>query len=1144
MNILQDIIERCHQRHNARLRQRKTVVTPALYRSIPYHFKVHCTRGYTVTLAELEGANISFMPIGRAPENEHGPKDFGGDRFLKRQDRRDWNHNRWFASWGLQIYTGIPSELSGARWHDFDFKYEAICAAPDAVIACVDALIKITANPLLTLTRSGGLRFTCRIPDYLHPNTDAAKFYIYKHSPTPEDPYNRDVYLEILGEKGYSRWDARYEVLNGDLLEPPIITKELLFVPIDALRVALHAPGPSDVRSSKTEVVAPRTLGSNDLDLAKEAFLKRGFSYLQQDKDFHHWIYHDNEGENIYAWLWEDHGTVWVRASAPINGLLIRGMPITTIWDDTGITAPMVTTGIPVTEKMLAVREGKLSPLAIKRPPPSLTRQESTERSYATLEAHTAQIRRAFEVDARIIGVNAETVPETNYEIEHYLRSGGAICLNIPSRNLAEAAEQRYQSSELPSVARWRARLYRWEQVKDIPVDERMAHPFQHGNPCEDPVRCRALEYKGGDPQESICPGCAVYTECQQRGYLSQPLTLQRAKAQITPVDQLFFNPRQAASLEKILDPVDETERIYIIDKIRAKAQDLFLRCELRKSVLEGWAENWRGQALAQLAKALLNAFEPQGQPYDNPTSRVRATIHAFQQHEAELIRQMCHVNMRGKVVARGHTDAETGQALARFSVEFEGGASAYIPLNSNAEAGLRANGIPCLPIDAFSPNAEIEIPMSMTEAVALGILDTETVEKILAFPTVSRNPNWTFWHQLKSFFSHYKRDTDAPMLWSDEKLLFYVPPVLHPRVKRLMLMSPTLSEYYLRRAFPNEDIKFIRTAPTAWGPGNQVFQLRTGIYSLHTILNDDSIWNSADSICWDVPSLSKTGERFFFGIRAEIERDTSVKHALIANIPIIKLLADLTEKENFCFMKDFKEMDGSETNFEEVDVVWIIGTPHWPESTIWWHAQMLFGSDEEPLYYEGTSESAHYKDERVQSVYQQHIVGLLTRTIGQIGLNRWSGKKVILLTSVALPDITDRPETLLFDWEDFEVAGGIHKLPETIATRQRFETDYANLTGESKKEKVQRILGCSSRQAYRVLRRLRGGKPLRVSFREQILSLLANGEKRTAELMGSIDGHPKAIDNELRQLIEKGEIVRVRRGVYALPNSKDSNNA
>ena len=197
-----------------------------------------------------------------------------------------------------------------------------------------------------------------------------------------------------------------------------------------------------------------------------------------------------------------------------------------------------------------------------------------------------------------------------------------------------------------------------------------------------------------------------------------------------------------------------------------------------------------------------------------------------------------------------------------------------------------------------------------------------------------------------------------------------------------------------------------------------------------------------------------------------------------------------------------------------------------------------MFGNDEEPLSYEEEIETCRYRDERIQSVSDQEIVRVLTRIVLRIGLNRWTDKKVVLISSLALPNITDRPETFLFDWEDFEIAGGLDKLPEVIATRERFEAELDNLTAESSREKVEQVLGCSSRQANRMLKKFRGGKPLRIPFREQILSTLASdGEKKTAELVAVIEGHPKAIKNELSRLVDTGEIVRVRWGVYALPS-------
>ena len=172
---------------------------------------------------------------------------------------------------------------------------------------------------------------------------------------------------------------------------------------------------------------------------------------------------------------------------------------------------------------------------------------------------------------------------------------------------------------------------------------------------------------------------------------------------------------------------------------------------------------------------------------------------------------------------------------------------------------------------------------------------------------------------------------------------------------------------------------------------------------------------------------MSKIGERFFWAIQAEIDRDPSVKHAIITNSTITKLLTDIAERQNVCFLTSFKKIDDA----------------------------------------------------------------------------------------------------------DFEVAGGLDKLPEVIATRERFETERDNLTAESKREEVERILGCPARQANRVLHSLRGGNLPR--FQEQILSLLADGEKKAAELVDAIDGNPRSISNELRKLTNAGEIVRVRRGVYAL---------
>ena len=668
--------------------------------------------------------------------------------------------------------------------------------------------------------------------------------------------------------------------------------------------------------------------------------------------------------------------------------------------------------------------------------------------------------------------------------------------------------------------------MYLWDQVKKIPVDVRMTNPFQLGNVCEDPERCDALEEKGGDARESICPQCPVYTDCQQRGFLAQPTSLNRAKTQILALPELFFDPQYSETAEVILKQMDDKERLCIVDSLQA--YKLYPACKLTKQLLLEWSINWQGCALGDFAKALLHSVEIKDKPHADAVKRIRAVIRAFEWQHKRLIRQMCQVIVWGKVVPRGYVDPDTGTQLARFSIKFEGGTSAYIPHNNKASKILTKKGINVFKVDTSVLNEDIRIRMSITKAIQLGVFNVDTVEAIQKLQTTISNPNWTIWHQLNSFFTHYTRDADAPIRWNGNVLRFWVPPVLHPTVKRLMLMSVTLSDQHLQRAFPTKNIEVRYTEPIPWKSGNKVFQIRTGNYPRKSILDYNSNW--------DLIGFSNIGQRILRGIFAEINSDKSIKHTILTYKSIAARLSDLEQKENVCRVTHFDTLRGVKPALEESQVVWVIGTPTPSENVIWRRSQILFGNDKEPLSYEKDTKSEQYIDERVQSVYEQGVIPKLSRIVHHTKLGEFSDKKVVLISSLVLPQITDRHETLLFDWEDFEIAGGLDKLPEVIATREEFEVERGNLTGESDREHVEHILGCSPRQANRILQKLRGGRPLRIPFKEQIITLLSDGDKRTAEFIEAIEGHPKAIKNELGRLVDTGDIVKVRWGVYTLP--------
>lgn len=1120
-NVLQDIISRCHERHENPLEQKKTFSDPPLYKGLPYHFGVYCAQKYPVMLQDLEEADISFMPIGQAPGMDRPPRGFGGQRFLERQRAANWDAIRLHRSWGIQIYTGMPSAREGAPWHDINFKYEALCAAPEAVLACVQGLVNSVANPLLTMTKSGGLRFSCRIPEYLHLESDQARFYIDKEPQTAEDLNPHDTYIEIVGEKGYTRWDARYEVLLGEILDPPIISKEVFFAPIDAIRDALEVPAPQDEKSA---TVPPYSLGSCRLDLAKEAFLRRRYTYVRQADGQHYWTLGNTEVS-----LWESEGGVWICASVSDAGLPTEATLITDVWNDTGILPPIPATGIPVNEKVIAVREGKLSPLGIKRPRFVLKKSSHTEKRAEKQEEIGVQVERTYDRSARVLGFTPETGSEKHLEIGSLLENNEIICLNVPHVMSAAEAEQFIQERNVESVSRWRDRMYLWDEVKDIPVDERMATPFTRGNVCEDAERCQALEKKGGNPDEIICPQCRVYSVCQERGYLSQLPILQTSDVQIIETNRLFLDPQYAKMVEALVQADDSKQRLCIIYATRENR--LFLTCGLPKSTLEEWVVRWPGDALGNFATVLLNVLGIRGKAHADVVRRIRTVMQTFEWLGAEIIEQMCHLNMRGKIITQGVTDKEIGEELARWTIEFERGISAHIPLNAASADKLAAQNLPFFQIKAFVPEEDMKIMVPISDAVRLGILDATTVENIDGFPIICPNPNWTFWHQLKRFFEHYRRDADAPMRWEDEVLKFWVPPVLHPSIKSLLVTAPVLDNEHLNRTFLEEEIERLRPQPVTWAPGNRIFQIRSDPYPRTTIVDTDNTW--------DVFGVSETGKQIFWRIQAEIEKDPSVKHGLIVHPHAIEQLRDIERYENVCFLTIYREIEGLEAAFQEAQVLWMVGLPDTGPEAILQRSRIIFGNDEEPLSYEMDPESYRYKDERVQSVYEITVFRIFAEIMELAQLNLLADKKIMLITGLRIPEITDRPETLLFDWADFDVARGLDELPEVIATRERFEKERDNLTTESSRKEVERVLGCSSRQANRVLRKMRGGRPARVPFRDQILALLADGEKRTPEITDAIQGNPKAINTKLTRLVNEGEIVKIKRGLYTLPNGK-----
>ena len=289
---------------------------------------------------------------------------------------------------------------------------------------------------------------------------------------------------------------------------------------------------------------------------------------------------------------------------------------------------------------------------------------------------------------------------------------------------------------------------------------------------------------------------------------------------------------------------------------------------------------------------------------------------------------------------------------------------------------------------------------------------ETEIVEQMLESEP-ELNPNWTYWHQLKHFFAHYTENVDAPMMWdgAEEALEFHIPPILHPKAKKLLLMAPVLSENDIRQCFPNESIEMseIRQPPVI--PGNAIYQLRTG---LHTLEQD----------------TQNVSHNFTETIQKEADQNPRIRHSIYGSFTWFQI-----QKEGRENVSPRPEV------LRKSNTLWVVGFPQIIPQYIWLRAQQLYGSEKKLLYYE-TDDDGRFLDERVQSVYENEAIYTILEWVRGLKYTQMSDKKIMILTSLPIPGITDRPETKLFDWEDYEIAGGLENLANVIVTRERYEAD------------------------------------------------------------------------------------------------------
>lgn len=231
-----NLIQRCIARNKQPLQAHKTRLTRDRY------FIYYANRDGKLQSAvprDFEKARLGILPIGRNGNPIEQYTASVGKNWQTRYGFGDWEIRSWKQNYGVQVYTGTPSD----NLTDFDFEFAIVQDHPDILVETLSALLALTPNPCLTLSKSGGLRYSCRTPSYVHPRNIENREYIEKWN--QETGTREALYLEIFGDKGLSRWDARYQTLIGNLFDLPVIEDvDALFEIIDNLKSKIHVPAP------------------------------------------------------------------------------------------------------------------------------------------------------------------------------------------------------------------------------------------------------------------------------------------------------------------------------------------------------------------------------------------------------------------------------------------------------------------------------------------------------------------------------------------------------------------------------------------------------------------------------------------------------------------------------------------------------------------------------------------------------------------------------------------------------------------------------------------------------------------------------------------------------------------------------------
>ena len=1063
-------------------------------------YRVTLACGTEITLKELEATGISYVPC----THEQPILKFAHLWDVRLQAKLDSypDAHGWRMSGmqGVQIMTGRPTYRPDPNSPDgyqyltlLDIEARFIERYPNE-FGTIERLLKEScqSEPCIIESKSGGQHFYF-FCDYLAPKISF------------KDRTDEKMLVEIFSQKGLGRLDDRYRVIEGSIFNPLTLPKPALqeiYSHINAIAADIQHRSPDEAPIiEKSRVHDKEILSPDEAPIVEKSRV--------HDKE----ILWRSDGRSQYfplsycqATTHSDQNRKAVQFFKKNGGVLGRCYNCDSHWYEEAPTRKHTLTPAPV-------------------PPPTETWRDQQQ-----------VLEKAFDYEKDTVLIRADAGVGKDYaKTSHLLRAdidAEKFVEMTPRVNLADEKIDSFRQRDKRGISsmRWRNVFHNWESHKDKPFYERKAIlGEQDGLMCVQAQKFDTLRSRGLQPQAVLCPNCPVLELCKQVGYRSQPKKARAADYLVSAQDGLFFD-RAVAGFTKHIVPDGQRAVTGIVDEVRA--HELYSENTLLKAELQRMTETWAGTHAGEFATEMIGALEVGTQP---DFKKIREIITSLRESEQRTV-----IEAFTKIRLIGQASFDERDKIIKDDVILASGAfrsgehTIAIATSKENQERLESEGIPSVYRKEINANALL---LSYPSVLNLGIyeipLEADDIDPE-NYPKLHANPQWTPLQQLQQLFEHYPRTQDTPIHYDRETVRFYLPPEIHPSIDKTIMMSATAEvKIIASKVFPDRYIEIIDAEPAKWEQGNQVFQIKSGKYPRASVLGPDGYLNA-------------TGEKLIEPALSEIERTSQKKHAIITHKKISEHYTHAYPQVTFAH---YGAAEGENERFIDCDVFWILFDPRIPPHEVKRRAQMIFGRDRIPLDYEYDKEAGVYRDERVQRIAESYAVAELIQAIGRARLVRRSGVQVVIMTGREIPGISGRAETQLFDLNDWTEAGNLDNLEATLKNRQNAADKAIEMlqNGASQREAA-REANLSRRQVSRISERLSDRGPAANSnsiskratdqtLRNQILELLASGEKTTKAITQAIEGKRTAIMDELKRLVDTGEIQKPRRGRYILAN-------